>query len=190
MIKSMRRCRRKYTSQVLRFLVLSLLALSCSGETKLPSSGSSDDFVDNNIYDAHITLYRTGKVLVQSQSDHLSKNEGEDALLTGNVESNFFNDEGEHISKLYSDSAYIMQETNNLIALGNVVVVSDSGYTLFTNRLHYDNQYKLITSNDSVTFTTTFNDTMYGIGFESDVDLTHSKILKPHGFYQEREKDE
>ena len=72
----------------------------------------------------------------------------------------------------------------------DAIITADSGYTLFTDRLHYDNQYKLITSNDSVTFTTTFNDTMYGIGFESDVDLTHSKILKPHGFYQGREEDE
>ena len=173
-----------------KFLMLSLLALSCSGDTKLPSSGSSDDFIDNEIYDAKITLYRTGKILVQSESDYLFKNEGEDALLVGNVVSDFFNDDGEHMSKLYSDSAYIKQETNNLLAIGNVVVVSDSGYTLLTDRLHYDNQYKLITSNDSVTFTTTFNDTMYGIGFESDVDLTHSKILKPHGFYQDREENE
>ena len=173
-----------------KFLMLSLLALSCSGDTKLPSSGSSDDFIDNEIYDAKITLYRTGKILVQSESDYLFKNEGEDALLVGNVVSDFFNDDGEHMSKLHSDSAYIQQETNNLLAIGNVVVVSDSGYTLLTERLHYDNQYKLITSNDSVTFTTTFNDTMYGIGFESDVDLTHSKILKPHGFYQDREENE
>ena len=190
MIRSMQRCRRKYISQVIKLLTLSLLVLSCSGDAKLPSSGSSDDFADNEIYDAQITLYRTGKILVQSKSDYLLKNEGEDALLTGNVISDFFNDEGEHISKLYSDSAYIKKETNNLLALGNVVVVSDSGYTLFTDRLHYDNQYKLITSNDSITFTTTFNDTMYGIGFESDVDLTHSKIIKPHGFYQDRGKDE
>lgn len=175
---------------MIKLIILFLLMFSCSSDTKLPSSGSSDDFIDNEIYDAKITLYRTGKILVQSESDYLFQNEGEDALLVGNVISDFFNDDGQHISKLYSDSAYIKKETNNLLAIGNVIVISDSGYTLLTDKLYYDNQYKLITSNDSVTFTNTFNDTMYGIGFESDVDLTHSKLLKPHGFYQDRKENE
>ena len=77
-----------------------------------------------------------------------------------------------------------------MLAYGNVKVISGDSLKLFSNSILWDNQYKLITSNDSVTFTTTFNDTMYGIGIESDVDLTHSKILKPHGFYQDRGKDE
>ena len=42
-------------------------------------------------------------------------------------------------------------------------------------------QYKLVISNDSVQFTTLQNDTLYGIGFESDMDLTHWKIIQPTG---------
>jgi len=30
-------------------------------------------------------------------------------------------------------------------------------------------------------FTSSNNDTMYGVGFESDMDLTKWKIKKPHG---------
>ena len=36
-------------------------------------------------------------------------------------------------------------------------------------------------SNDSVEFTTKEKDTLYGVGFESDMDLSHWKILKPSG---------
>ena len=46
-----------------------------------------------------------------------------------------------------------------------------------------------MTSNDSVMFTNSFKDTMYGIGFESDIDLTHSKIFKPFGIVKERNND-
>ena len=86
-----------------------------------------------------------------------------------------------HRSTLYSDSAVVEKISNNLRALGNVIVVSDSGLTLKTNKLFWDHQYKLVISNDSVEFTTREKDTLYGLGFESDMDLSRAKVLKPHG---------
>ena len=98
----------------------------------------------------------------------------------GNVEIDMY-DDGKHISVLYSDSAQINERNNNLIASGNVIVVSDSGYTLRTNKINWDNSYKLITAEDSVMFTTSEKDTLYGIGFESDSDLEEWRIFKPVG---------
>ena len=71
--------------------------------------------------------------------------------------------------------------SNNLKANGNVYVVSDSGYTLLTSEILWDNRYKMIVAEDSVMFTTTEGDTLYGVGFESDMDLTKWKIKKPRG---------
>ena len=69
----------------------------------------------------------------------------------------------------------------NLHANGNVVVVSDSGYTLTTSEILWDNRYRMIIVEDSVMFTTSDGDTLYGVGFESDMDLERWKISRPFG---------
>ena len=51
----------------------------------------------------------------------------------------------------------------------------------FAHNLYHDNHYELITSPDSVMFINLENDTLYGVGFESDMDLTEFKITKPRG---------
>ncbi len=53
--------------------------------------------------------------------------------------------------------------------------------TLFTDTLSWDNERELIFTDDSVMITTDANDTLYGIGFESDVNMKRWKILKPRG---------
>jgi len=138
-------------------------------------------FHDHDIYHPEINISRGNSKIVSARSQYLIKNGDTDALLKGEVSADFFNEDGDHVSILYSDSARINQRTNNLRAMGNVRVVSDSGYTLSANTILWDNQYKLIESEDSVMFTTTEEDTMYGIGFESDMDLSQWKIFKPHG---------
>ena len=97
----------------------------------------------------------------------------------------FFNDEGQHISILYSDSARINEQNNNLRANGNVYVVSDSGYTLTSYEILWDNRYKMIVAEDSVMFTTTKGDTLHGVGFESDMDLEQWKIFRIFGVTRE-----
>jgi len=52
---------------------------------------------------------------------------------------------------------------------------------LRTRRLVWDNQYKLNATEDSVMFPTQETDTLYGVGFTSDMDLSHWKILEPTG---------
>ena len=50
-----------------------------------------------------------------------------------------------------------------------------------TNKIDWDNSYKMIVAKDSVMFTTSEGDTLYGIGFESDSDLEEWKIFKLFG---------
>ena len=85
------------------------------------------------------------------------------------------------MSNLKSESAFVYEGNDNLLAIGNVIVKSDSGVTLFTDSLFWDNQSEKINSNDTVMLATELNDTLYGIGFESDIDLTRWKILNPWG---------
>ena len=142
----------------------------------------SEEIMDNEIWQPIIILTRGDNKIVEAQSEKMYKNRNESALLVGNVLINFYNDLGDHISILYSDSARINQRNNDLKANGNVYVVSDSGYTLTTHQIVWDNSYKMIVAEDSVMFTTMEGDTLHGVGFESDADLEEWRIFRPFGF--------
>ena len=161
------------------FVLIFLMGCAETGEEVARRNTSM--FNENEIENPEIIISRENTRIVKAVSKHLMKNGNEDALLTGNVKADFYNDLGEHVSILYSDSAKINQRTNNLRATGNVHVESDSGFMLYANSILWDNQYKIIESKDSVMFTTTEGDTMYGVGFVSDMDLTKWKIYKPNG---------
>tara|TARA_B100001146_G_C16186999_1_gene437330 strand:+ start:1285 stop:1839 length:555 start_codon:yes stop_codon:yes gene_type:complete len=169
------------------YLLTLILFFGCSSNDEVDVNLSSLTY-DNEIYNPQISIYQNERVVISATSKKLLKDEGKDALLSGMVKSKFFNEDGNHISTLYSDSATIENITNNLKAFGNVKVISDSGFILLSNRILWNNQYKLVTSQDSVIFTTPSEDTLYGIGFESDIDLTHAKVYKPFGIVKEKNK--
>ena len=166
-------------------MLTAVLLLSCRSKVENNSRADSIELTQNEIWNPVIILSREEDKIVEAKSEKLYKNNNADALLVGNVEVNFFNNEGQHISILYSDSARINEQNNNLKANGNVYVVSDSGYTLTTNEILWDNRYKMIVAEDSVMFTTTEGDTLYGVGFESDMDLEQWKIFRIFGVTRE-----
>ena len=162
-------------------LILIILFFACSGKTEINEIGSSEELMENEIWNPFIILSREENKIVTAKSDKLYKKSNEMVLLVGSVEADFYNELGDHRSILYSDSARVNELSNNLHANGNVFVVSDSGYTLTTSKIFWDNRYRMIIAEDSVMFTTTDGDTLYGVGFESDMDLEHWKISRPFG---------
>ena len=159
-----------------------IFILACNSSDELSSTlPKVSDFNENEIGMPVITITRDGVALVRASSNTLVKNHNSNAILRGDVKADFYDEKGLLISKLKSDSAYIDQNTNNLLAYGDVIVASNDSVKLFSNSILWDNHYELITSRDSVTFTTSSGDTMHGIGFESDMDLTKWKIKKPRG---------
>ena len=161
------------------------LIISCSKRVENINDNSTQELIENEIWNPIIIPTREETKLIRAKSDKLYKNTNEMALLVGNVVVDFYNNEGNHISILYSDSARIDEQNNNLHANGNVYVVSDSGYTLTTNKILWDNRYEMIVAEDSVMFTHSEGDTLYGIGFESDIDLERFKIFRPFGIVRE-----
>ena len=138
--------------------------------------------LDNNIiHNPLITINKEGIVSLRASANKLIKDDNKDALLIGNVISDFYDENGVHQSILYSDSAVMTEMNDNFSAFGNVILESDSGFVLTTNKIFWDNNYKKIISKDSVRFTTEDRDTIYGIGFESEMDLSNWIILKPTG---------
>jgi hypothetical protein len=75
----------------------------------------------------------------------------------------------------------VFSQTNNLIAYGEVQVVSDSGVVLETQELRWDNEKQKIISEVAVRFSTQ-TDTLLGDSFISDPDLTDYEIKNARGY--------
>ena len=175
----------RQTIRMIVWLILASLFITCGSRGESDNSDSTEELIENEIWNPLIILSREESRVVVAKAEKLYKSSNDLALLVGNVEIDFFSEEGDHISILYSDSAQINEESNNLHANGNVFIVSDSGYTLTTSKILWDNRYKMIIAEDSVMFTTTEGDTMYGVGFESDMDLDQWRIFRIFGVTRE-----
>ncbi|MBU0529166.1 LPS export ABC transporter periplasmic protein LptC, partial [bacterium] len=133
-------------------------------------------------WDVRITITNVGVKRSNIKADYLEQfNDKRIISLENNVQIDFYDAGEQHISSLSADKAEINERTNFLRALNNIIVKSDSGVTLFTDTLSWDNTRELIFTDDSVMITTETGDTLYGIGFESDVNMERWKILKPRG---------
>jgi len=85
---------------------------------------------------------------------------------------------GATVSTLTADSARIDDESKNMLAFGKVVVVSDSTKTtLETSLLEWNNASQKLYSTEFVKITSP-EETIKGVGFESDQNLNNYKIFK------------
>ena len=170
-----------------RCLFVLIFQLACQSNELQRSGETRQGRPDAESWDAVITLTNKGAKRGVIRSGHLEKyNDNEFIMLDQNVDADFFNEEEVFTTNLKSLVAEIDEEEDFLVAIGNVVVVTDSGVTLFTDTLSWDNQKEKVFTSDSVIFITEKKDTLYGIGFESDVELNNWKILQPTGVFNER----
>jgi LPS export ABC transporter protein LptC len=170
-----------------RCLFFLIFQFACQSNELQKSGQTRQGRPDAESWDAVITLTNKGAKRGVIRSGHLEKyNDNEFILLDQNVDADFFNEEEVFTTNLKSLIAEIDEEEDFLVAIGNVVVVTDSGVTLFTDTLSWDNQKEKVFTSDSVIFITEKKDTLYGIGFESDIELNNWKILQPTGVFNER----
>ena len=177
-------------NNLVKFFFVGFFILSCETTENTKSGESRIGRPDAESWEATITLTNEGAKRAIIRSGHLEKyNERHYILLDQNVDADFFNSEEVYTTNLKSEMAEVDEEEDFLIAIGNVVVVSDSGVTLFTDTLAWDNVKENVFTDDPVKFITDSQDTLYGIGFESDVELNNWKILKPTGVFHENENE-
>ena len=163
------------------FFYALLLIYSCSEERKseLPSSNG---LPDQESWGVSIIMTHEGYIRAKVNSEHLKKfNEKEYIILDGNVVVDFFDLQENHTSTLFSDKSEINEKSNDMLAIGNVIAKSDSGITLFTERLQWIAKDEKLFTKDSIMITTLDKDTLFGKGFESNADLENWRILNPSG---------
>ena len=162
--------------------MLMLFSPGCSSPTSAGTGETSEGRPDQESWEVTISMTDAGLQRAIVQAGHLEKfNDRLYILLDQKVEVDFFDMEEKHTSRLTSQLAEVDEKSDFMRAIQNVVVKSDSGVTLFTDTLSWDHAQGTIYTDDSVMITTEKQDTLYGIGFESDVQMEHWKILRPSG---------
>ena len=168
--------------KLIRLNVSLLILFGCSSETTDLFLEKGADFPDQESWGVTIILIDSSIERARIKSGHLEKyNQKKHILLDDIVQVDFFDKKQTHVAVLNSYKAEVDQKTNNMKAIGNVVAISDSGITLFTDTLYWDAKNEKMSTFDSVMITTLDEDTLYGVGFESDSDLENWKIVNPSG---------
>ena len=163
------------------FLFILLIFISCQRE-RVEALLTRAGLPDQESWGVTIILTDQGMMRAKGQSGHLEKyNDRAFVLLDSSVIVDFYDDKEQHTSVLTSDKAEVDQSSNDMKAIGNVVAVSDSGITLYTNTLTWSSREEKLRTKDNIMITTEKADSLYGVGFESDSDLKNWRILNPSG---------
>ncbi len=165
-------------------LLLTFLLLACSEDQQKTATTvqKSVEFPDQESWDATIIITREGKTVGHLKAGHVQKFSKKQITLMDNIiEVDFYNEEGEHTTRLTADGGKIYDNTQDMMAYGNVIVVSDSGLTLYTDTLSWDNKKQKLYSKIPIMLTSSEQDTLYGDAFESDPSLENYVITNPRG---------
>lgn len=156
--------------------------MSCSNRVVDKNENTREGLPDQESWNVTITLTDHGTIRSIVRSGHLEKYDDKQfILLDQRVNSDFFDEDENHTTNLKSVLAEVEEGNDFMRAMGNVIVVSDSGVTLYTDTLVWDSKEELIYTEDNVMLTTEKGDTLYGIGFESDIAMENWRIIKPSG---------
>ena len=153
---------------------------STQHEEKISSSNEVNEYPSQEGWSSKLYLTTAGKLKAIVCYGHMKKYDKQKMIyFDQGVEVDFYDRNGNHTSHLVSEKGEYNETTEDVMGMGNVVVVSDSGVTLRTEILRWINRTEKIVSDTLVMVTTQNNDTLYGIGFESNADLTRRIIRKP-----------
>lgn len=169
----------KYICSLLVFIFI----FSCVAEDKESSvPNNPEDYPDQESWDATILITKEAHTIGNLKAGKIEKYTKKNiTLLKDNIKIDFYNKEGRHTSVLTSEGGKVFDNTQDMLAYGHVIVISDSGMTLFTDTLKWDHKRQKIISEVPIMITTEEGDTLYGDSFISDPNLRNREIINPHG---------
>ena len=163
-------------------LVVAILATvsgACSSKKEPPVAAHSPlaDSADQIMYGASFVLTEKGVAHAQMHGDTLYFFDDNTRIESEKPTITFFTSTGAKDAVLTALHGTSNTRTNNMIARGNVVVVSEDGRRLTTEELLY-NQGRNEISSDSAFVMTEPNRRLAGTGFRSDPNMKNIQILK------------
>lgn len=166
---------------ILSFLLLILTGCEEKVRPSVLSGVSGTQLPSQESWNSTITFTDSGIVKAVVRAGHIySYDHTRTTFLESGVIVDFYDEFGKHTTKLTSLRGSVDEATNNLEAIGNVVVTSDSGTVVRTEKMFWTNERQLIHSPDFVRITSP-TENLTGTGFESDHNLRNYRIFKVAG---------
>jgi LPS export ABC transporter protein LptC len=163
-------------------ILVFLTFFACSQQTDDTAGYSQDRAPDQEGWNSVVTITQKGEKVAVVHYGHMAHYmEKNTIFFDQGVKVHFYNENGERASTLTSQKGELDEKNNNVKALEHVIVESDTGITLYTNELDYNQRTNQIVSNTDVMITTQAGDTLYGTGLRSDPQLYNYTIIQPHG---------
>ncbi len=168
--------------QITFLLFVALFTFACDQqETTNYQPELEKDMPDQEMWDFTVKATKDGRMDALIHAGHMARYSDKSlAVFDQGVDIDFFNKNGDKVSELIANAGELDENTTNVKAVGNVVVKSDTGITLYTEELFYRHNSNRIYSNVEVMVTTQEGDTLSGLGFESDTQLESWQIKNPH----------
>ena len=177
MIHSMKKC-------ILCLIWFTLCSPGCDNKdtTVVDKSAEAENLPSQEGYDSELYISKAGVKQAVLHYGHMQKfNDQKVVYFDKGIELDFYDTQGKHTSFISAKKGEYHETTEDVVGKGKVVVVSDTGMTLFTEELRWDNEINKIFSDTLVMITTREGDTLFGKGFESNPDLTRRVIYEPWG---------
>jgi len=163
-------------------LLLGGLFFACSKSDQKALPSGNTVYPDQESWQATMLITKDGKTVGRLKAGHVRKYLNKKiTLLDKNMRIDFYDQQGRHTSVLTSRGGKVFDARQDMLAYGKVKVVSDSGLTLYTDTLNWNNKEQKIYSDIPVMIVSKDQDTLYGDRFKSDPNLTHYEITNPHG---------
>ena len=173
---------RRMTLSILVFIVLLSSGCRRRGEEIGSIEQETLTVPSQEGWNSELVISESGRIQAVVRYGHMLKfDELSRVTFDEGVEVDFYDIDGNRTSHLTSDRGQYDEDTEDVFGEGHVIVVSDSGLTLHTHALRWNNRGAKIISDTTVMVTTQNQDTLYGVGFESNPDLTHWTIRDPWG---------
>ena len=163
-------------------LILLMFATGCEDKLKpAVSPVVSQDLPSQESWNSKIIFSDSGRTKAILRAGHISMfSDQRYTLLDSNVIVDFYDQQERHTSVLTAKRGRVDDNTKNLEAFEHVVVRSDSGTTMKTDHLYWDNARQLIHTPLYVEIISP-TEQIQGTGFESDQSLKHYTIQKVTG---------
>ena len=162
------------------FPILFLWIAACSDYSENPELPKPDERPNQEGWDSKAVFTTQGVVDAELQFKHMMRwDKRQLTTFNRGVHLDFF-EKGVHSALLIADSGEVKSNTNSFLAVGHVIVISDSGVTMRTHNLYWDDKKQRIFADGFVTMTSE-EDTLNGYNFESDKNLTNWKMKNAFG---------
>ncbi len=163
-------------------LLLTIISIACNKHEPVVTQSDNGEIPDQEMWNFDVKVTESGKLDAHLKAGHmLHFSEKEQSVMNKGVLVDFYDQDAKLASTLTSDSGLFNEKNQDVKAIRNVIVSSDSGVTLYTEELAYDQGKEKIFTEKDVKITTTKGDTFYGTGFESDPQLKFWEIKNLRG---------